>query len=93
VLVTLGYSGWAAGAQLEEGDGGRNGWIKRWRRTRHHLRHNRFEERYDKAALRCSVSIVRMLSQDAGPRVSVVTLSTRTFHRAPFVSPLSTSAP
>jgi putative transcriptional regulator len=62
LLVTLGYSGWAAG-QLED-ELGRNGWLTVDAGARDHLRHPG-GERYDRA-----VSLLgfdpRMLSQEAG---------------------------
>jgi putative transcriptional regulator len=62
VLVTLGYSGWAAG-QLEE-EMGRNGWINVGAEPGI-IFDTPVEERYDKALSLLGID-ARMLSQDAG---------------------------
>lgn len=62
VLVTLGYSGWAAG-QLEE-EIGRNGWIT-VDATPDIIFDTPIEERYDKALALLGID-PRMLSQEAG---------------------------
>ena len=62
VLVTLGYSGWAAG-QLEE-ELGRNGWIT-VDATHEIIFDTPIEERYDKALALLGID-PRMLSQEAG---------------------------
>ena len=62
VLITLGYSGWAAG-QLEE-ELGRNGWIT-VDATPEIIFDTPIEERYDKALALLGID-PRMLSQEAG---------------------------
>ena len=63
VLVTLGYSGWGAG-QLED-EIGRNGWLTVERRARRSSSTRRSSSATTRRC-RCSASMPRMLSQEAG---------------------------